>query len=61
MDKKDENLSRALFRTPAGQDWMRTALQGKVDEKASERIQTTRASLKAKAIDPLTGKPTNLG
>ena len=56
----NEKAMRTLMRTPAGQDWMKKALSGKVDEKASERLQATRVNLQTR-IDPLTGKPTNLG
>lgn len=56
MDK-DEKAARALFRTPAGQAWMKQALQGKVTPQASANLQATRANLKDKeVIDPLTGK-----
>jgi hypothetical protein len=45
---KDEKAARALFRTPAGQAWMKQALTGKVTPKASANLQATRANLAKK-------------
>jgi hypothetical protein len=45
---KDEKATRTLFRTPAGQAWMKQALTGKVTPRASANLQATRTSLRKK-------------
>ena len=48
-DKKvsDETRMRELFRTPAGQNWMRKALMGQVGEQDSEALQRERRRIQA--------------
>jgi len=46
---KDEKAARTLFKTPAGQAWMRKALTGKMDEKTSANLQATRVNLRKKS------------
>lgn len=45
---KDEKAARTLFRTPAGQAWMKQALTGKVTPKASANLQAMRTNLRKK-------------